>query len=136
MTVDDFLDQERRGALSRDMIGSEAEGNAGAQAEHPRDAAVRGILLSEIVALRDEHKQWLETAEYNPIETIKTNVLGVQNVIEAAIYCGVRKVLSLSTDKAVSPFNLYGATKLCAEKLFVSANSIVGIKKITFSKSA
>ncbi len=75
----------------------------------------------------------IETAEYNPIETIKTNVLGVQNVIEAAIYCGVRKVLSLSTDKAVSPFNLYGATKLCAEKLFVSANSIVGIKKITFS---
>lgn len=59
--------------------------------------------------------------EYNPIEAIKTNILGTQNVINAAIDCGVGKVLTLSTDKAVNPINLYGATKLCAEKLMVSA---------------
>jgi len=61
--------------------------------------------------------------EYNPIEAIKTNILGAQNVIVAAIDCGVSKVLALGTDKAVNPINLYGATKLCAEKLFVQSNS-------------
>lgn len=63
------------------------------------------------------------TLEYNPSEAIKTNVLGTQNVIDAAIDCGVRKVLLVSSDKAVQPINLYGATKLCGEKLFVAANS-------------
>ncbi len=72
-------------------------------------------------------------AEYNPIETVKTNILGSQNIIDAAIETGVKKIISLSTDKAVSPINLYGATKLCAEKLFVSANNIVGKKNISFS---
>lgn len=62
-------------------------------------------------------------AEYNPFECIKTNVLGAQNVIEAALSCGVHKVLALSTDKAANPVNLYGATKLCADKLFVAANA-------------
>ena len=75
----------------------------------------------------------VSASEYNPIETIKTNVLGAQNIIEASIDSGVKKVISLSTDKAVSPVNLYGATKLCAEKLFVSANNIVGKKKTIFS---
>ena len=63
------------------------------------------------------------SCEYNPFEAVKTNVLGAQNVIEAAIDCGVKKVLGISTDKAVSPVNIYGATKLCAEKLFVNGNS-------------
>ena len=72
-------------------------------------------------------------SEYNPIETIKTNVLGAQNIIEFSIDSGVKKVVSLSTDKAVSPVNLYGATKLCAEKLFVSANNMVGEKNTVFS---
>ena len=67
-------------------------------------------------------------AEYNPLEFVKTNVLGSQNVIEACIDCNVKKVIALSTDKAVSPLNLYGATKLCADKLFVSANNITGNK--------
>jgi len=62
------------------------------------------------------------SCEYNPFEVVKTNVLGAQNVIEAAIDCGVKKVLALSTDKAVSPINMYGASKLCAEKLFVNGN--------------
>ncbi|HLF07219.1 MAG TPA: UDP-N-acetylglucosamine 4,6-dehydratase (inverting) [Thermoplasmata archaeon] len=64
--------------------------------------------------------------EYNPIEAVKTNVLGAANVIEAAIDAGVKKVLAISTDKAVNPVNLYGATKLVAEKLFVQANSYSG----------
>ena len=65
-------------------------------------------------------------AEYNPFECIKTNVLGGQNVIEAALNTGVEKVLALSTDKAANPINLYGATKLCADKLFVAANAYAG----------
>ena len=65
----------------------------------------------------------VDTGEYNPMEFIKTNVLGSQNVIEAAIDAGVKKVIALSTDKASSPINLYGATKLTADKLFVAANN-------------
>ncbi|MDR3255483.1 MAG: UDP-N-acetylglucosamine 4,6-dehydratase (inverting) [Synergistaceae bacterium] len=72
-------------------------------------------------------------AEYNPMECIKTNVLGAQNVIDAAIANGVSKVIALSTDKAANPVNLYGATKLCADKLFVAANNIVGKKNTSFS---
>jgi UDP-N-acetylglucosamine 4,6-dehydratase len=65
----------------------------------------------------------VDTGEYNPMEFIKTNVLGSQNVIDAAIDCGVKRVIALSTDKASSPINLYGATKLTADKLFVAANN-------------
>ena len=64
------------------------------------------------------------TCEYNPFEAIKTNVLGAQNIIQAAIAQGVKKVLALSTDKAANPVNLYGATKLCSDKLFVAGNSM------------
>ena len=64
----------------------------------------------------------VDTAEYNPFEFVKTNVLGSQNVIEASMDCGVKRVVALSTDKASSPINLYGATKLTADKLFVSGN--------------
>jgi len=69
-------------------------------------------------------------AEYNPLEFIKTNILGAQNIIECSLKNNVSKVIALSTDKASSPINLYGATKLCSDKLFVSANNIVG-KNIT-----
>lgn len=71
--------------------------------------------------------------EYNPFEAIKTNILGAKNVIDAAIDCSVPKVLALSTDKAVNPVNLYGATKLCAEKLFVQGNSYAGSRITRFS---
>ena len=73
------------------------------------------------------------TAEYNPLEAIKTNVLGAQNLIEACIQTGVKKVVALSSDKAVAPINLYGATKLCADKLFIASNNYIGKKKISFS---
>ncbi|MFM6106685.1 MAG: UDP-N-acetylglucosamine 4,6-dehydratase (inverting) [Sphaerospermopsis kisseleviana] len=73
------------------------------------------------------------TAEYNPMECIKTNVLGAQNVIEAALDTGVKQVVALSTDKAAAPINLYGATKLCSDKLFIAANNIKGKRDISFS---
>lgn len=71
--------------------------------------------------------------EYNPYEAVKTNIIGGQNVIDAAIDCGIPKVIALSTDKAVNPVNLYGATKLCAEKLFIQGNSYAGSKDTRFS---
>ena len=71
--------------------------------------------------------------EYNPMEAIKTNILGSSNVIDAALDAGVKKVLALSTDKAVSPVNLYGATKLAAEKLFVQSNAYAGGRATRFS---
>jgi UDP-N-acetylglucosamine 4,6-dehydratase/5-epimerase len=72
-------------------------------------------------------------AEYNPFECIKTNVLGAQNLIEACLDTGVRQVIALSTDKAAAPVNLYGATKLCSDKLFIAANNIVGTRDLRFS---
>jgi UDP-N-acetylglucosamine 4,6-dehydratase (inverting) len=72
-------------------------------------------------------------AEYNPMECVKTNVLGAENVINAAFDCGVKNVVALSTDKAAAPINLYGATKLCSDKLFVAANNIKGKLNIKFS---
>ena len=73
------------------------------------------------------------SAEYNPIEYIKTNILGAQNIIETSLDKNIKKVIALSTDKAASPINLYGATKLCSDKLFVAANNIKGNRKIIFS---
>ena len=73
------------------------------------------------------------TAEYNPFECIKTNVIGAQNVIEAAMVTGVKNVVALSTDKAAAPINLYGATKLCSDKLFIAANNIRGHRDLKFS---
>lgn len=75
----------------------------------------------------------VDACEYNPFEAVKTNIHGAQNIIEAAIDRGVEKVIALSTDKACSPINLYGATKLASDKLFVAANAYVGEKKTSFA---
>jgi UDP-N-acetylglucosamine 4,6-dehydratase (inverting) len=91
--------------------------------------AMEGI---EIVVHAAALKQ-VPAAEYNPFECIKTNVLGAQNVIEACLDAGVRRVVALSTDKAAAPINLYGATKLCSDKLFIAANNIKGDRDIRFS---
>lgn len=72
-------------------------------------------------------------AEYNPFEFIKTNILGAQNVIEACMDRGIKRVVALSTDKAAAPINLYGATKLCSDKLFVAANNFRGDRDLRFS---
>lgn len=91
--------------------------------------AMEGI---EIVIHAAALKQ-VPAAEYNPFECIKTNVLGAQNVIEACLDSDVRKVVALSTDKAAAPINLYGATKLCSDKLFTAANNIKGYRDLCFS---
>jgi UDP-N-acetylglucosamine 4,6-dehydratase/5-epimerase len=72
-------------------------------------------------------------AEYNPFEFINTNILGAQNLVEACLRMGVNRVVALSTDKAAAPINLYGATKLCSDKLFISANNVRGFQDIRFS---
>ncbi len=85
---------------------------------------------SDIVVHAAALKQ-VPACEYNPFEAVKTNVLGAQNIIEAAIDHNIEKVMAISTDKAVNPVNLYGATKMCMEKLFVAANAYVGEKRQT-----
>lgn len=72
-------------------------------------------------------------AEYNPIEFIKTNVIGAQNIIEASLRSRIKSVIALSTDKACAPINLYGATKLCSDKLFIAANNLAGKSNIKYS---
>ena len=72
-------------------------------------------------------------AEYNPMEFVKTNVIGAENVIQACLDSSVKKVVALSTDKAAAPINLYGATKLCSDKLFIAANNIKGSRNLRFS---
>ena len=91
--------------------------------------AMRGV---DIVVHAAALKQ-VPACEYNPNEAVKTNVMGGKNVIDAALANGVKRVLALSTDKAVNPVNIYGATKLCAEKLFVQSNAYSGIDGTAFS---
>jgi UDP-N-acetylglucosamine 4,6-dehydratase (inverting) len=91
--------------------------------------ALEGV---EIVIHAAALKQ-VPAAEYNPFECIKTNVFGAQNLIEAALDSGVQRVVALSTDKAAGPINLYGATKLCSDKLFTAANNMRGHRDIRFS---
>jgi UDP-N-acetylglucosamine 4,6-dehydratase len=97
-----------------------------------RDRLYRAFDGVDIVVHAAALKQ-VPAAEYNPIEAVKTNVIGAANVIDAAIDRGVSKVIALSTDKAASPINLYGATKLCSDKLFVAANSYSGKHETRFS---
>ena len=72
-------------------------------------------------------------AEYNPMECVKTNINGAENVIDASLQCGIKHVIALSTDKAAAPINLYGATKLTSDKLFIAANNVKGSRDIRFS---
>ncbi|RLC82176.1 MAG: UDP-N-acetylglucosamine 4,6-dehydratase (inverting) [Chloroflexi bacterium] len=97
-----------------------------------RERLYRAMAGVDIVVHAAALKQ-VPACEYNPFEAVKTNVLGAQNIIDAAIDNGVRKVMALSTDKAVNPINLYGATKLVAEKLFVQGNSYSGEGGTRFS---
>lgn len=97
-----------------------------------QDRLQRALENVDIVVHAAALKQ-VPIAEYNPFECIKTNVLGAQNVIEACLDAGVKKVVALSTDKAAAPINLYGASKLCSDKLFVAANHMKGKRDIKFS---
>ena len=106
----------------RYFIGDIRDGSRLKRALEGVDVVIHAAALKQVPA-----------AEYNPFECIKTNVLGAQNLIEACLDSGVKRVVALSTDKAAAPINLYGATKLCSDKLFVAANNIKGNRDITFS---
>ena len=106
----------------RYFIGDVRDEKRLARAMEGVDYAVHAAALKQVPA-----------AEYNPMECIKTNVQGAQNVIDAAIACNVQKVIALSTDKAANPVNLYGATKLCSDKLFSAANNLVGARPTRFA---
>jgi len=102
-----FCDQAE-GSRIRYFIGDVRDRDRLHRAMHGVDVVVHAAALKQV-----------PSCEYNPFEAIKTNILGAVNIIDAAIDCGVSRVVALSSDKAVNPLNLYGATKLCAEKLFV-----------------
>jgi len=97
-----------------------------------RDRLNRAMNGVDVVVHAAALKQ-IPATEYNPFEAVKTNIMGAVNIIDAALDCGVPRVIALSTDKAVNPINLYGATKLCAEKLFVHGNSYSGEGGTMFS---
>ena len=97
-----------------------------------RDFLQRALEGVDVVVHAAARKQ-VPTCEYNPVETIKTNVHGAQNVIDAAIDRGVDCVIALSTDKACNPVNLHGVSKLCSDKLFIAGNACVGVKNTAFS---
>jgi nucleoside-diphosphate-sugar epimerase len=106
----------------RYFIGDVRDGARLRRAMEGIDVVIHAAALKQVPA-----------AEYNPFEAIKTNVLGAQNVIEACLDTGVKRVIALSTDKAAAPINLYGATKLCSDKLFTAANNVRGLRDIRFS---
>ena len=106
----------------RYFIGDVRDAQRLDMAMHGVDYVVHAAALKQVPA-----------AEYNPMECIKTNVGGAENVIQAALHNGVQKVIALSTDKAANPVNLYGATKLCSDKLFVAANNMAGSNPTIFS---
>ncbi|MBW7835281.1 MAG: UDP-N-acetylglucosamine 4,6-dehydratase (inverting) [Sphingomonadales bacterium] len=114
--------QEFSDPAMRFFIGDVRDGARLMQAMKGVDYVIHAAALKQVPA-----------AEYNPMECIKTNVHGAENVIQAAIANDVEKVIALSTDKAANPINLYGATKLCSDKLFVAANNTVGAARTRFS---
>ena len=97
-----------------------------------RERLYRALDGVDIVVHAAALKQ-VPACEYNPIEAIRTNVLGAANIVDASIDRGVEKVIALSTDKAANPINLYGATKLCSDKLFIAANQYSGVHNTRFS---
>jgi len=99
-----------------------------------RDKDRLHLALADIdVVIHAAALKQVPAAEYNPFEFIKTNIFGAQNLIESCLSQNVKRIIALSTDKAAAPINLYGATKLCSDKLFVAANNIVGLKETIFS---
>lgn len=108
--------------MLRFFLGDVRDGDRLRRAMEDIDIVIHAAALKQVPA-----------AEYNPFEFIKTNIFGAQNIIEACLDQGVKRVIALSTDKAAAPINLYGATKLCSDKLFVSANNFKGKHNIMFS---
>ena len=123
---DELKQHEMRQEFGEDkiryFIGDVRDGERLKRAMEGIDIVVHAAALKQVPA-----------CEYNPLEAVKTNILGAKNVIDAAIDTGVKKVVALSTDKAANPVNLYGATKLCAEKIFIQGNSYTGPRGTRFS---
>ena len=113
---------EKQLKLLRFFIGDVRDKERVSQALNKVDIVIHAAALKQV-----------DTAEYNPLETIKTNIGGAENIILSSFENKVKKVLALSTDKASSPINLYGATKLASDKLFINANNIAGDAKTSFS---
>lgn len=138
-----FPDVRRLVVYSRDELKQFEMSQLFPEAKHPairyfigdiRDAGrIRRALEGIDVVVHAAALKQVPAAEYNPFECIRTNVLGAQNLIEGCLDVGVKRVVALSTDKAAAPINLYGATKLCSDKLFVAANNIKGNRPIRFS---
>lgn len=116
------MQQVFNGAVMRYFIGDVRDQNRLMQAFNGVDYVIHAAALKQVPA-----------AEYNPMECIKTNIQGAEHVIQAALANGVKRVIALSTDKAAAPINLYGATKLVSDKLFIAANNITGHNKTIFS---
>ncbi len=116
------MQQKFSGPIMRYFIGDVRDEDRLKQAMRGIDYVIHAAALKHVPA-----------AEYNPMECIKTNIHGAQNVIEAALENNVEKVIALSTDKAANPINLYGATKLASDKLFVAANNIAGSRQTRFA---
>ena len=116
------MEQEFNQECMRYFLGDVRDRDRLAQAMSDVDYVIHAAALKQVPA-----------AEYNPMECIKTNIHGAENVVQAALANEVEKVIALSTDKAANPINLYGATKLCSDKLFVAANNIAGNHKTRFS---
>ncbi len=116
------MQQQYNGPMMRYFIGDVRDGDRLKQATRNVDFIIHAAAMKHVPA-----------AEYNPMECIKTNIHGAQNVIEAALENNVEKVIALSTDKAANPVNLYGATKLASDKLFIAANNIVGSRQTRFA---
>ena len=123
---DELKQHEMRQVFGEDVIryfiGDVRDGNRLKRAMEGADIVIHTAALKQVPA-----------CEYNPLEAVRTNVIGTENVINAAIDNGVKKVVSISTDKAVNPVNLYGATKLCAEKIVIQGNSYAGSRNTRFS---
>ena len=116
------MEQEFNDSCMRYFIGDVRDCERLKQAMRGVDYVIHAAALKQVPA-----------AEYNPMECIKTNIHGAENVIKAAIEVGVKRIIALSTDKAANPINLYGATKLASDKLFVAANNMVGEQDTRFS---
>ena len=115
------MQQQIQDERLRFFIGDVRDSERLHRAFHGVDVVVHAAALKQVPA-----------CEYNPIEAVKTNIMGAQNIINAAVDNGVKKVIALSTDKAANPINLYGATKLCSDKLFVAGNAYSGVANTRF----
>ena len=116
------MEQTFNDPCMRYFIGDVRDSERLTQAMQDVDYVIHAAAIKQVVA-----------AEYNPMECIKTNIHGAENIIKAALKCNVDKVMALSTDKAANPINLYGATKLASDKLFVAANNITGSTRTRFA---